>query len=120
MDYRDETEVEHRSRDEHTWGSLLVLSWLFPGMRWIWLPLLVAVAGIWAINILGESGALNSASIVYVGKDPRTGEMVAVKGCRPEKVRPDGSCDQAISLELARQAFPHWGDAKQLPVKNSK
>lgn len=86
MDYRDETEAEHRARDRRTWTNWLLLSWLAPGLRWLWVPVLVAVAAAWLMNILGESTVLNDPEIYYSGKDPRTGEVVVVKGCRPEKV----------------------------------
>ncbi len=118
MQHRHETEEEHRRRDEQTWGNLVLLSYLFPGLRWIWLPLCLAVGGIWFLNVLGESGVANDPDIVYVGKDPRTGQIVASKGCRPERRLPDGTCDKTISMDTVRKAFPHWGSARQVPLKN--
>lgn len=116
MEYREETEAEHRARDENTWGWIGIFGALFPGLRgWIGVFLLF-VAAVWMFNILGESTILNSPDIYYTGKDPRTGQPVVVKGCRPERVLPDGSCNKSIDLATIKKAFPFFGTARQVPV----
>lgn len=116
MDYREETEAEHRERDRRTWGFLGIIGALFPGTRG-WLGLfLVFVAVIWVFNMLGESTMFNNPDIYYTGKDPRTGQTVVVKGCRPERVLPDGSCNKSIDLATIKKAFPFFGPARQVPV----
>lgn len=47
---------------------------------------------VWA----GNTGRFNGQDILYMGRDARTGEIVVVKGCRPERLLPDGSCDQSF------------------------
>jgi len=85
---------------------------LFPSLRWLIPVFLIAIGGVWGINILGDSTALNSPDIYYTGTDPVTGKPVVVKGCRPERVMPDGSCDRSISIDTIRRSFPSIGGAQ--------
>lgn len=120
MQYRDETEQEHRDRDSRAWDTILIVGVLFKGARfWIFL-LLMFTCGAWFFNILGESTRFNSPDIYYVGTDPNTGKTVVTQGCRPEKVLSDGSCDNAITWNTAREAFPHLGPAQKVPIESSK
>lgn len=117
--YRDETEREHRERDSRTWGAIAIVGVLFKASRF-WISILLMVTGAtWVINILGETTVFNSPDTYYSGTDPKTGQFVVTKGCRPEKVLPDGSCNTAISWEIVRTAFPHFGPARQV-VKTTK
>jgi hypothetical protein len=116
MEYRDETEEEHRERDARTWDIILVIGLFFKGSRfWIFLLMLLTAAA-WITNILGESTRFNNPDIYYSGTDPQTGKVVVTQGCRPEKVLPDGSCDNAITWDTARTAFPHFGPARRIAV----
>lgn len=117
MDYRQETEEEHRQRDAQTWDTILWMGFFFKGLRYWILLLLILVGAAWIMNILGESTILNSPDIMYSGRDRVTGKMVVVKGCRPEMLLPDGTCDKAITLELVRKAFPHFGPPQTVESK---
>lgn len=113
FDSDKETYEAHRARDEKTWGGLFLISWLFPGTRWLLVPLAIAVGGIWLINVLGNSGALIDApERYYVNRDPVTGETKTTKGCRAERLLPDGTCDKSISIDIVRQSVPFFGDGK--------
>ena len=46
----------------------------------------------------GNTGIWNNPNIIYTGTDPATGKVVAKKGCRPERVQPEGSCDSSFRL----------------------
>lgn len=116
MNYRDETEEEHRARDEKTWDTIFLIGLIFKGSRWWILLLLAVVCAIWAINILGDSTALNNPNIYYAGKDSVTGKPVAIKGCRPDRLQLDGTCDKSIDWSDARKSFPFFGPAKQIPT----
>lgn len=64
--------------------------------RWltIYVAILIFIVGfiVWG----GNTGRFNNPEIVYVGRHAQTGQMVAIKGCRPERVLPDGSCDRSF------------------------
>lgn len=70
--------------------------------------LVAAFLVIWVLNILGESTIFNSPGIYYSGIDANTGKQVTVQGCRPERLRPDGSCNKTLDLDLVLKAFPRW------------
>jgi len=117
MDYREETEAEHRARDARTWEWIGIFGYFFSGLRG-WIAILLFFVGvIWVMNMLGESTMFNDPDIYYSGKDPRTGQMVVVQGCRPERVLPDGSCNKSIDLATIKKAFPFFGPARQVPVQ---
>lgn len=103
---------DHRKRDEETIGLALLAAYFFPSLRgWIVFAALL-MAGVWGINILGESTIFNSPDIYYSGIDARTGKQTIVQGCRPERLKPDGSCDKSISIDTIRKAFPFLGSAR--------
>ncbi len=45
---------------------------------------------------LGNTGTANDPTIFYTGRDARTGKIVTVQGCRPERLQWDGKCDQGF------------------------
>lgn len=113
----NESYEEHRERDGQSWGGFFLALWLFPSLRWVIPVLFVAVGGIWLLNVLGDSTALNDPEIIYSNKDPVTGEIKWTKGCRVERLMPDGTCDKSISIDTIRRGFPFVGDAKDVPRK---
>jgi hypothetical protein len=60
--------------------------------------IVAAVVITWGLNILGDSAMFNDPEIWYGGKDPATGKVVATQGCRPERVKADGSCDKSFRI----------------------
>lgn len=62
----------------------------------------------WGFNVLGVSTIFNSPDIYYSGVDANTGQHVVVRGCRPERLRPDGSCNKSIDLAIVIEAIPRW------------
>lgn len=62
----------------------------------------------WGFNVLGVSTIFNSPDIYYSGVDANTGQQVVVRGCRPERLRPDGSCNKSIDLATVIEAIPRW------------
>jgi hypothetical protein len=120
METREETYQEHRERDESTWGGIFLLTWLFPGMRWILVPLAIAVGGSWIINVMGDSGALireeHNVTRYYSNVDS-SGKSFLTTGCRQERKLPDGTCDHSIDIQTISRNFPFFGDAQQVPKK---
>jgi nitrogen fixation-related uncharacterized protein len=47
---------------------------------------------VWA----GNTGRFNDPNIVYAGRSAQTGQWTAVRGCRPERLLADGSCDRSF------------------------
>ena len=68
--------------------------------------IIVAVGGIWLLNILGESILFNALEIIYSTHDPKTGQITFTQGCRAERLMPDGTCDTSITFETLRRSFP--------------
>jgi hypothetical protein len=114
---REETYAEHRERDDKTWRGIFLFTWLFPGARWLLVPLAIAVGGIWIINVLGESGALTreepGVNRYYANTD-KDGHSFITTGCRQERKLSDGSCDKSIDMQTVSKSFPFFGDAKQV------
>jgi hypothetical protein len=46
----------------------------------------------------GNTGILNDPNILYTGTDPITGKPHVVKGCRPERLQTDGTCDRSFHI----------------------
>jgi hypothetical protein len=99
---------EHRERDERTAETGLFAAWLFPSLRAFIPVVVVAIAGLWIFNMLGESTILNDPNTFYAGTNPHTGKPLVVEGCRPERLLPEGSCDKSISLDTTRKTFPFF------------
>lgn len=47
---------------------------------------------VWA----GNTGRFNNPDIVYVGRSAVTGQWTSSRGCRPERLQEDGSCDRSF------------------------
>jgi hypothetical protein len=47
----------------------------------------------------GNTGILNDPKIYYAGKDLITGKPTVVQGCKPERLKTDGSCDRSFKLD---------------------
>ena len=78
------------------------------GVRTIIIFLMAFYVFIWVINVFGVSTIFNDPEIYYSGINANTGERVVVKGCRPERLRPDGSCNKSIDLPTIIEAIPRW------------
>jgi hypothetical protein len=103
---------EHRQRDEETIKSFFIFTYFFPSFRWL-IPLFILfVLAAWGFNVLGESTVLNSKEIYYSGVNPWTGKTEVVKGCRPEHLTRDGKCDNTITIDTIKKAFPFLGPAQ--------
>lgn len=113
----NESYDEHRERDEKSWNALFFGLWLFPSLRWLIPVIVVAVGGIWLLNVLGDSTVLNSPEIIYSNKDPVTGDIKWTKGCRAERLMPDGTCDKSITIDTVRRSFPFIGEVKDISRK---
>lgn len=98
------------NENEKVAGGWLAAFWLFPSLRWLIPVFLIAIGAAWGINVLGDSTALNSPDIYYSGTDPVTGKLIVVKGCRPERLMPDGTCDRSITIDTIRRSFPSIGN----------
>jgi hypothetical protein len=81
-----------------------LLGWL----RFLALWLLAIYILMWVSNVLAITTIFNSPEIHYPGIDANTGKMVVIKGCRPERLRPDGSCNKTIDLATIIAAIPPW------------
>jgi len=103
---------EHRKRDEETITKFLIFTYFFPSFRWLIPFFIFFMVVIWGFNILGESTILNNKEIYYSGKNPWTGKNEVVKGCRPEHLTIDGKCDNAITIDTIKKAFPFLGPAR--------
>lgn len=78
------------------------------GLRTACYYLLALYVFTWVMNMFGVSTIFNSPDIHYSGIDANTGQRVVVKGCRPERLRPDGSCNKSIDLTTVIEALPRW------------
>ena len=78
------------------------------GLRTVAYYLLALYVFTWVMNMFGVSTIFNSPDIHYSGIDANTGQRVVVKGCRPERLRPDGSCNKSIDLGTVIEALPRW------------
>ena len=78
------------------------------GLRTIAYYLLALYVFTWVMNMFGVSTIFNSPDIHYSGIDANTGQFTVVKGCRPERLRPDGSCNKSIDLDTVIEALPRW------------
>lgn len=92
---------------------LLAASCLLYGVVQIFVPLVLLVMGaFWVLNLLGETALLNSSDTLYASKNPLTGEVTVTKGCRADRLRPDGTCDKSITLDAVRRSFPFYGPGR--------
>jgi hypothetical protein len=78
------------------------------GLRTVCYYLLALYIFTWVMNMFGVSTIFNSPDIHYSGIDANTGQHVVVKGCRPERLRADGSCNKSIDLPTIIEAIPRW------------
>jgi hypothetical protein len=78
------------------------------GLRTLLYFLLALYAVTWGVNILGVTTIFNDPAIYYSGIDANTGKHAVVQGCRPERRRPDGSCNKSIDFDTIVEAFPRW------------
>lgn len=81
---------------------------LLRGVRTVAYCLVAFYAFTWVMNMFGVSTIFNSPEIHYNGIDANTGKFAVVKGCRPERLRPDGSCNKSIDLATIVEAIPRW------------
>lgn len=107
-----ESYEDHRDRDEKTASNFLLFTYLFPGFRWLIPLFLIAIAVSWGFNILGVSTILNDKEIYYSGKNPWTGKMEVVQGCRPEHLDQNRQCNNQITIDIIKEAFPFFSSAK--------
>lgn len=108
-----ESYEDHRARDEKTAEGWLAFFYFFPSFRWLIPLFIVAIAGLWALNVLGTSTVLNSPEIYYSGINPWTGKMETIQGCRPEHLTEDHKCNNQITMDTIKKSFPFFGAAKQ-------
>jgi hypothetical protein len=78
------------------------------GVRTVACYLVALYAFTWVMNMFGVSTIFNSSEIHYSGIDANTGKFAVVKGCRPERLRPDGRCNKSIDLATVIEAIPRW------------
>lgn len=104
---------EHRERDSKNALGFLTLVYFFPSLRWLIPFFIAAIAIIWGFNILGQSTILNDKEIYYSGQNPWTGQTEVVKGCRPEHLDINRQCNNEITLDIVKQAFPFFGPARK-------
>lgn len=103
---------EHRERDKNNAIDFLLFNYFTGWFSWLIPVIVLAMAGAWIFNVLGESTVLNDPNIYYSGVNPWTGKTEVVQGCRPEHLTIDRKCNNEINVDLIKKAFPFFGPAK--------
>jgi hypothetical protein len=103
----------HNVKNQHTRDDYLrngnksiLLMLLIPFIKFLIPALFIAITGYWAFNVLSEATIFNSKEIYYAGVNPWTGKDVVVKGCRPSRLREDGTCNKKITINNLKEGIP--------------